>query len=682
MPPPDDAPRTWPAPTDDELAALDALGKAGSWTLGAETVKLTNLDKVLFPGRDDRPAVTKRDLVRYHAEVAPHLLPYLVDRPVNQHRFPDGVEHQGFWNKALPKNAPDWVARWHNDAAAAGETEWYVVVDRPATLAFLANQAALELHPWTSKVPDVRHPTWAYIDIDPGPKNDFGDVLTLARLYRTALDHLHVRAMPKVTGQRGVQIWVPDRGRPHLRRHARLGGAAVARDRVHGPRAGELGLAQGRPVRPGAPRLHPERPEQDAGGPLQRAARGRRSRVGAHRVGRARRPRAAPRPLDRAHRPRPHPCRGRPAPAADRPAAAAPVVGVELMASGAGDRGGERPAASTIDPMSSAPQADGRAVPTDGAELEAALEAHRRELTGFCYRMLGAGSEAEDAVQETMVSAWRAIDGFEGRSSLRTWLYRIANNVCIDMVRSPQRRARPMEMGPSTATADVVLGPQSPENLFVQPILDSRVIATDGDPADVATARESIRLAFVAALQHLPSRQRSVLILCEVLRWQATEVAELLDTSVASVNSALQRARATLASLRGEALDPTVDPDQQALLASYVDAFERYDIPRLVGLLRDDVVLSMPPWETWLQGPQELAGWFLGQGIVCKDGRLLPIDVNGTAGFGNYHYVGPGLWEPWAIQVIEVAGGKIVGHHNFLYPESFAEYGLPPRIEE
>jgi RNA polymerase sigma-70 factor (ECF subfamily) len=238
-----------------------------------------------------------------------------------------------------------------------------------------------------------------------------------------------------------------------------------------------------------------------------------------------------------------------------------------------------------------------------------------------------------------------------------------------------------MELGPSTATADVVLGPQSPEHLFVQPILDSRVIATDGDPADVAAARESIRLAFVAALQHLPSRQRSVLILCEVLRWQATEVAELLDTSVAAVNSALQRARATLASLRGETLDPTVDPDQQALLASYVDAFERYDIPRLVGLLRDDVVLSMPPWEVWLQGPQELAGWFLGQGIVCKDGRLLPIDVNGTAGFGNYHYVGPGLWEPWAIQVIEVAGGKIVGHHNFLYPERFAEYGLPTRIE-
>jgi RNA polymerase sigma-70 factor (ECF subfamily) len=320
--------------------------------------------------------------------------------------------------------------------------------------------------------------------------------------------------------------------------------------------------------------------------------------------------------------------------------------------------------------------------PTATTELERALESHRRELTGYCYRMLGAGSEAEDAVQETMVRAWRSIDGFHGRSSMRSWLYRIANNVCIDMHRSPQRRARPMDMGPSTPTADVVLGDTRGEHAFVQPIADERVIDVAGDPADVAAARESIRLAFVAALQHLPARQRSVLILCEVLRWQATEVAELLDTSVASVNSALQRARATLAAQRGEALDATIDPDHQALLARYVDAFERYDIPELVRLLRDDVVLSMPPWDVWLRGPQELADWFLGEGIVCQDGRLLPIEVNGTAGFGNYHFVAPGVWEPWAIQVIEVAGGKIVGHHNFLYPHLFAEFGLPSRIHE
>ncbi|HET6663904.1 MAG TPA: sigma-70 family RNA polymerase sigma factor [Acidimicrobiales bacterium] len=331
--------------------------------------------------------------------------------------------------------------------------------------------------------------------------------------------------------------------------------------------------------------------------------------------------------------------------------------------------------------MASRPAATDRSAPRTEAELERAIEAHRRELTGFCYRMLGGGAEAEDAVQEAMVRAWRAIGSFEGRSSLRSWLYRIANNVCIDMLRSPQRRARPMEMGPSSNHADAVLGEPHGEHAFVQPVADERVVDLSGDPADVASARESIRLAFVAALQHLPPRQRSVLILCEVLRWQATEVADLLDTTVASVNSALQRARATVAAQQGEPLDDVVDPQHQALLARYVDAFERYDIPRLVELLREDVILSMPPFDLWLRGPENLAGWFLGEGIVCKDGRLLPVSVNGTAGFGNYHQVGPGLWEPWAIQVIEVAGGRIVGHHNFLYPELFAEFGLPPRIE-
>jgi RNA polymerase sigma-70 factor, ECF subfamily len=331
--------------------------------------------------------------------------------------------------------------------------------------------------------------------------------------------------------------------------------------------------------------------------------------------------------------------------------------------------------------MSSRPAPDTAPASLSGADLDRALESHRRELTGFCYRMLGAGAEAEDAVQETMVRAWRSIDGFEGRSSLRSWLYRIASNVCVDMVRSPQRRARPMEMGPSSDVAEARLGPAHPEHAFVQPVPDEQVIDLSGDPADVAAARESIRLAFVAALQHLPARQRAVLILCEVLRWQAAEVAELLDTSVASVNSALQRARATLAVQQGEPLDAVVDPEHQALLSRYVDAFERYDIPNLVGLLRADVVLSMPPYDLWLVGPDNLAGWFLGEGIVCKDGRLLPVSVNGTAGFGNYHKVGDGVWEPWAIQVIEVAGGRIVGHHNFLYPELFPAFGLPDRIE-
>jgi RNA polymerase sigma-70 factor (ECF subfamily) len=333
--------------------------------------------------------------------------------------------------------------------------------------------------------------------------------------------------------------------------------------------------------------------------------------------------------------------------------------------------------------MTSSPSSvEGTSWSAADVDLEQALESHRRELTGFCYRMLGSGSEAEDAVQETMVRAWRSIDQFEGRSSLRSWLYRIANNVCVDMHRSPQRRARPMELGPSTAFGDAALGPVHPENTWVQPVADERVIAVDGDPAEVAAARETIRLAFVAALQHLPPKQRSVLILCEVLRWQASEVAELLDTSVASVNSALQRARATLAETQGEPLDATVDPEHQALLARYVDAFERYDMTDLVALLRDDVVLSMPPFDLWLQGVDDLVAWFVGPGIGCKGARVLPVDVNGTAGFGSYKLSAPGRWDPWGIQVIEVAGGQIVGHHNYLYPELFAELGLPPFIEE
>jgi RNA polymerase sigma-70 factor (ECF subfamily) len=310
------------------------------------------------------------------------------------------------------------------------------------------------------------------------------------------------------------------------------------------------------------------------------------------------------------------------------------------------------------------------------AEVERVLESHRRELTGYCYRMLGSGSEAEDAVQDTLVRAWKAIDRFEGRSSVRSWLYRIATNVCVDMLRGPQRRARPMDLGSSSTVEVAVLRPQ-PENTFVQPIADGRVIATEGDPAEVAAARESIRLAFVAALQHLPARQRAVLILCEVLKWQAAEVAELLETSVASVNSALQRARATLATLDVDRLDTTVDPKHEALLARYVEAFERYDMTALAKLLRDDAVISMPPHDLWLQGSDQVIGWMVGPGHACEGSKLLPVLANGTAGFGSYKSAGPGRWEPWALQVIEVKDGRISGHHNFLYPELFAQFGLP-----
>src|SRR5437764_11139191 len=304
------------------------------------------------------------------------------------------------------------------------------------------------------------------------------------------------------------------------------------------------------------------------------------------------------------------------------------------------------------------------------------LDQHRRELTGYCYRMLGSGFEAEDAVQEAMVRAWRSIDRFEGRSAVRSWLYRIATNVCLDMLRSRQRRARPMDLGPSSTADSTLLGPTLAERTWVLPILESRVIADEADPAELAAARETIRLAFITALQHLPPRQRAVLILCEVLRWRAREVAELLDTSVASVNSALQRARSTLATRDLSASPPrTEDAAQQALLARYVDAFERYDVSRLVTLLHDDAVQSMPPYAMWLRGPVEIGRWLLGPGIGCRGSRLVPTAANGTAAFGQYRSDGRGGHRPWALQVVEISGDRISGLHNFLVPEPASRAG-------
>jgi RNA polymerase sigma-70 factor, ECF subfamily len=321
--------------------------------------------------------------------------------------------------------------------------------------------------------------------------------------------------------------------------------------------------------------------------------------------------------------------------------------------------------------------ADGGVVAVD---VERELEAHRRELTGYCYRMLGSGAEAEDAVQETLVRAWKAADRFEGRSSVRSWLYRIATNVCIDMHRSPQRRARPMDLGPASTVETAVLD-TLPEATWLQPIPDERVLDLDGDPAEVAAARESVRLAFVAALQHLPARQRAVLVLCEVLRWPAAEAAELLETSVAAVNSALQRARATLAAADLQRLDPVDDPEHQALLARYVDAFERYDMDALAAILRDDAIISMPPFDLWLQGADQVVGWMVGPGRACEGSRLIPLELNGSAGFASYKPGDAGRLEPWAIQVIEARGGRISAHHNFVFPELFAQLGLPPHLD-
>ncbi len=306
------------------------------------------------------------------------------------------------------------------------------------------------------------------------------------------------------------------------------------------------------------------------------------------------------------------------------------------------------------------------------------LEQYRRELTGYCYRMLGSAFEAEDAVQETMVRAWKGMDGFEGRSAVRSWLYRIATNVCLDQLRGRQRRATPMDLGPA-GSVESFSGLTRPENTWVQPIPDGQVLLADSDdPAEIAAARETIRLAFITALQHLPARQRAVLILREVLRWQATEVAELLDTSVASVNSALQRARATLAQHdRGTTDVAAIAPEEQALVARYVEAFERYDIESLVSLLHDDAVMSMPPYDFWLQGPEEMGRWFVGPGAECEGSHLVPLAANGCAAFAQYRPDGQGGHTAWSIQVLEISGGRIVGHHNFLDLELFEAFGLP-----
>jgi RNA polymerase sigma-70 factor (ECF subfamily) len=310
-------------------------------------------------------------------------------------------------------------------------------------------------------------------------------------------------------------------------------------------------------------------------------------------------------------------------------------------------------------------------------ELEGQLEQYRPELIAHCYRMLASPFEAEDAVQETFIRAWRNLDRFEGRAALRSWLYKIATNVCLDMLGGRERRARPMDIGPAQEPLESNLNTRS-EATWIQPI---------PDPAAVAESNETTRLALVAALQHLPPKQRAVLILCEVLRWKASEVAELLDTSVASVNSALQRARATLEEQELSATDAkrSVDDADEELLSRYVAAFEAYDIDALVPLIKEDAIQSMPPFDMWLEGREDIFTWWFGPGIGCKGSRVIPTTAaNGSPAFGQYKPSDTGSgYDPWALQVLEIEDGKIVELTFFLDTQTlFPLFGLPPRLDD
>jgi RNA polymerase sigma-70 factor, ECF subfamily len=313
--------------------------------------------------------------------------------------------------------------------------------------------------------------------------------------------------------------------------------------------------------------------------------------------------------------------------------------------------------------------------------FERQLETHRKALTGYCYRMLGSSFEAEDAVQEAMLRAWRNADRFEGRSAFKSWLYKIATNVCLDMLDGRKRRARPMDLsGVSTPESPLTT---LPEATWLEPIPDARVLPDVTDPAELAQERETLRLAFVNALQHLPARQRSVLILREVLRWSAAETAELLDTSVASVNSALQRARATLnaAGMERTTSPADLDSDQRALLQRYVTAFEAYDMDALIALLHEDATMSMPPHALWLRGHEHIRTWFLTTGAGCRGSRVLRTMANGMPAYGQYRYA-DGMFTPWGLGVLEISGGRIAGLNTFLDVERlFPLFGLPPTLD-
>jgi RNA polymerase sigma-70 factor, ECF subfamily len=314
----------------------------------------------------------------------------------------------------------------------------------------------------------------------------------------------------------------------------------------------------------------------------------------------------------------------------------------------------------------------------------AQFETHRSALTGHCYRMLGSVVDADDAVQETMIRAWKSAEQFDGRATVRTWLYRIATNVCLDELGRRRRRERPMGEGPAATSGSPSLDllVQRPREHWIEPIADARAIPTDVDPAERMILRESIRLAFVAALQTLPPKQRAVLLLVEVLGWSATDVAESLEISVAAVNSALQRARATLASATNEQPALSVSSaEQERMLARYVAAFERYDIDTLASLLREDATFSMPPYALWFRGPEAVRTWMLGLGSGCRGSLLLPTTACGSPAFGQYRRHPGGRHKPWALIVLELSGDRIAAVNSFLDTETlFPRFDLPVEL--
>ena len=310
------------------------------------------------------------------------------------------------------------------------------------------------------------------------------------------------------------------------------------------------------------------------------------------------------------------------------------------------------------------------------------LESHRAALTGHCYRMLGSAADADDAVQETIVRAWRSLDRFEGRASLRTWLHRIATNVCLDALSDGSRKMRPFEEGPSAQNIEHATLETRDRKHWLEPIPDARALPSDADPFQLAVLRQSIRLAFVAALQHLPPRQRAILLLTEVLGWSAAEVAECLEMTVAAVNSGLQRARATMAARGGGARPDALTEEQATLLERYVEAFQSYDVDALASLLREDATFSMPPYTLWLQGPEPVRGWLTGPGAECRGSRLVAVEACGSPAFAQYRRgESEGTFQAWALIVLELDGSRIASWNSFLDTETlFPMFGLPLRM--